>query len=320
MTENEETGLQKAENNQLQQAIGDYLEPSAVLKQIQLVQQVMHEAMKEGEHYGSIPGTSSDKKVLLKSGAEKLGFMFRMIPKYDVACSQLMNGHREYQVTCTLESSRGQVIGQGVGLCSSMESKYRWRKAQLACPVCGKSGTVIKGKAEYGGGWLCWQKKDGCGAKFEDGDQRIENQPRGRVANTDLADTFNTVLKMAKKRAHVDAILTATAASDIFTQDLDDSVRADVVDVQAVEEPPHAGPPKPSKKRQAWEVSLLHARETMKWADDEKIQESAAAAVTDLLPQFDVDSVDELPDEKFDDFLVLLEASFYPGEAKEMSP
>ena len=38
------------------------------------------------------------------------------------------------------------------------------------------------------------------------------------------------------------------------------------------------------------------------------------------LPQFDVDSVDELPDEKFDDFLVLLEASFYPGEAKEMSP
>ena len=33
---------------------------------------------------------------------------------------------------------------------------------------------------------------------------------------------YNTVLKMAKKRALVDAVLTATAASDIFTQDLED--------------------------------------------------------------------------------------------------
>lgn len=33
---------------------------------------------------------------------------------------------------------------------------------------------------------------------------------------------YNTILKMAKKRAFVDAVLTATAASDIYTQDLDD--------------------------------------------------------------------------------------------------
>lgn len=37
------------------------------------------------------------------------------------------------------------------------------------------------------------------------------------------AGNSNTVLKMAKKRALVDAILTVTAASDIFTQDIDDS-------------------------------------------------------------------------------------------------
>ena len=35
-------------------------------------------------------------------------------------------------------------------------------------------------------------------------------------------DVANTVLKMAKKRAFVDAVLTATASSDIFTQDLTD--------------------------------------------------------------------------------------------------
>lgn len=36
------------------------------------------------------------------------------------------------------------------------------------------------------------------------------------------ADIRNTVLKMAKKRSMVDAVLAATAASDIFTQDLED--------------------------------------------------------------------------------------------------
>lgn len=37
------------------------------------------------------------------------------------------------------------------------------------------------------------------------------------------ADMWNTCLKMAKKRAFVDAILTCTAASDCFTQDIEES-------------------------------------------------------------------------------------------------
>jgi hypothetical protein len=39
---------------------------------------------------------------------------------------------------------------------------------------------------------------------------------------TNPADVANTILKMAKKRGLVDAILTVTAASDIFTQDIED--------------------------------------------------------------------------------------------------
>ncbi len=34
------------------------------------------------------------------------------------------------------------------------------------CPTCGKSESVIKSKAEYGGGWCCYKKKNGCGAKW----------------------------------------------------------------------------------------------------------------------------------------------------------
>jgi len=33
------------------------------------------------------------------------------------------------------------------------------------CPACGVAA-IIKGKEEYGGGWLCFKKNGGCGTKF----------------------------------------------------------------------------------------------------------------------------------------------------------
>ena len=155
---------------------------------------------------------------------------FDLAPLLHVETRELANGHREYQVRCTLvHIPTERVYGEGVGLCSTLESRYRYRNADRTCPYCGRT-TIIKGKAEYGGGWLCFQRKGGCGAKFADQDGSIVNQAAGRVENTDLADTYNTVLKMAKKRALVDATLTATAASDIFTQDLEDYTPPEVAE------------------------------------------------------------------------------------------
>ena len=57
---------------------------------------------------------------------------------------------------------------------------------------------------------------------FSEGDPSITNQKAGKVENPDIADCYNTVLKISKKRAYVDATIAATAASDIFTQDLED--------------------------------------------------------------------------------------------------
>ncbi|KKM17042.1 hypothetical protein LCGC14_1679670, partial [marine sediment metagenome] len=37
---------------------------------------------------------------------------------------------------------------------------------RLVCPECGQP-TIIKGKEEWGGGWVCWKKEGGCGAKFD---------------------------------------------------------------------------------------------------------------------------------------------------------
>jgi len=191
-----------------------------VLKQIALIQDIMKNAMKDNEHYGVIPGTA--KPTLLKAGAEKLGLTFRLEPEYQIYEQFLEKNHYYCRVQCTLKHIlTGQRWGDGVGSCSTMETKYKYRSQNRICPKCNQE-TIIQGKAEYGGGFLCWAKRGGCGAKFPDGDVEIVNQKIGRVENEDLADQYNTILKMAKKRAHVDAMLTATAASDIFTQDIEE--------------------------------------------------------------------------------------------------
>ena len=224
--------------------ITDYaMTADSVVRQVNMIQDVMRRVMHDGEHWGTIPGTN--KPTLLKPGAEKLSMTFRFAPTYEIKMTNLPNGHREYEVVTTLTHiPTGAIVGQGVGSCSTMESRYRFRKADQKCPECGKE-TIIKGKKEYGGGWLCYQKKGGCGTKFKDGDTNIENQNMGRVEYDSPADYWNTVLKMAKKRSHVDAVLTATAASDIFTQDVEDMVDNGTVAVATTREGVPMGPPPP---------------------------------------------------------------------------
>jgi len=148
--------------------------------------------MKEGEHFGKIPGCG-EKPTLLKPGAEKLSFMFRLAPEYTVTERACPGEHREYQVICNLRSTRSSIVmGSGLGSCSTMETKYRYRKAEQTCPTCRKA-CIIKGKKEYGGGWLCFAKVGGCGAKFLDGDPTIENQNMGRVEHDNPADYYNCV-------------------------------------------------------------------------------------------------------------------------------
>lgn len=189
-------------------------------KQVQKIQQVMRRVMQDGTHYGVIPGT--DKPTLYKPGAEKLCLLFRLDPEYE--SETIWDGpHMTVKTTCRLfHSPTGTRVSSGEGMCSTKESKYGTRMAKRTCPVCNVEA-IIKGKAEYGGGWVCFKRQGGCGAKFADGDASIESQEVGKIENPDLADTYNTVLKMANKRALIAAVLNGTAASDIFTQDLEDN-------------------------------------------------------------------------------------------------
>jgi hypothetical protein len=190
-----------------------------LVARLAVIKDAMTNAMVDGVDYGKVPGT--DKPTLLKPGAEKLGVLFQL--DVQLTNEKHWNGdHLTVSSTATVyHIPTGARLGFGEGMCSTRERKYAYRKQQRQCPSCG-AAAVIKGKAEFGGGWLCWKKKDGCGAKFSDGDAAIEQQPVGEIENPDLPDVWNTVVKMAEKRARVDAVLAVTGASALFTQDAED--------------------------------------------------------------------------------------------------
>lgn len=191
--------------------------------QRKLLGEYVRSQMIDGTDYGVIPGT--DRKTLLKPGAEKLCGLFHCVAEYTLEdkTEDWERGLFNYRFSCHIVSPSGGVVAEGVGSCSSFEKKYRWRAAERVCPSCGKAA-IIKGKAEYGGGYLCWAKRDGCGAKFGDNDPQITNQAVGQVENPDRADLTNTILKMAKKRALIDAAISLARCSDLFTQDVDETV------------------------------------------------------------------------------------------------
>jgi hypothetical protein len=173
--------------------------------------------MKDGVDYGRIPGV--DKPTLLKPGAEKLGVLFQLDIQLANEQSWGPGDHLTVVSRATVyHAPTGARLGYGEGLCTTREKKYGKRKQERTCPVCGVAA-IIKGKVEYGGGWVCFKKKNGCGAKFRDDDPVITGQEVGEVENPDLPDTWNTVLKMAEKRARVDAVLAVTGATARFTQD-----------------------------------------------------------------------------------------------------
>lgn len=211
--------------------------------------------------YGIIPGTK--KNTLLQPGAQKIAMYFNAFPDSTVEATELGNGHVEYRVVTRLvHRQTGRVIGQGIASCSTMESRYRFREASRKCPMCG-AHAIIVGKAEYGGGYLCFKKKDGCGAKFREDDARITEQPAGKVENDNIHDVRNTALKMAVKRSLVAGAMALGCASELFTQDLEDTFdirdrpQAQTAPGPATESDPTkparapAGGPAPAK-REAW--------------------------------------------------------------------
>lgn len=195
-----------------------------IVERKKLIAQVVADLMKEGEHYGLIPG--AQKKSLWKPGADLLCSLFQLEPDY--VAEEIIHepGYIYYRYKCVLTHiSSGRRVGSGLGSCNSREEKYV-RAGAKKCPNCEKD-TIFRSKprnkAEEADpdklGWFCWSKKGGCGRNFTADDPGVVQQD---TAPKDPSDLDNTILKMACKRSRIDAVLTVTSASDFFTQDVDE--------------------------------------------------------------------------------------------------
>jgi hypothetical protein len=238
---------------------------------VNLMQDVMLEVMRDGTHYGTIPGTKS--KSLYKAGAEKLMATFRLAAKPEVQ-DLSEGGEIAYRVTVNLLSANGNFVGAGIGECSSAEDKYSWRAA-----VCDEE----------------WDEtpENRRRIKFAKWQGKVEKKKQVR---TNPADVANTILKMAKKRAQVDAVITATAASDIFTQDIEDlpeevaaeiagqAIRANPATAAAQQVIPEDSPERDAAIKEAEDVAALGAEKFRamwkQWPPEKR------ALVTDKLTRF----------------------------------
>jgi len=198
-----------------------------IRKQVNLIQEVMKSVMIEGEHYGKIPGC--EKPSLFKPGAEKLTLTFRLAPDYEeLPGSSESDSFIGYKINCKLTHiPTGLVVGNGRGTCNSKEKKYRTRSV-FANKVTDEEKAI---------------------GKLEKRTSK-EGKPYGvYVIPQDPWDVQNTLYKMACKRALIAAVLNVTAASDIFTQDIEDLPEGTVLDNDSVPHKPTVKMPQAKKEK-----------------------------------------------------------------------
>lgn len=228
-----------------------------VREHVNLIQDVMRKVMKENTHYGVIPGCKQPS--LYKAGSEVLLTTFRIAVSVEVEDLSTPDCIRYRVRTIGTHQASGIVVGEGIGECSSDEEKYKWRR----CFNAKEFDTTPESRRRI------------KFTKFGE-DKQIRTEP---------ADMANTVLKMAKKRAQIDLTLTATAASDIFTQDIED----------IPEEIRESAQREPTPEEQAAHRKAVHDEAKARHADSvtfikDRIAAgdvAAAAAEWALIPQAD---------------------------------
>lgn len=221
------------------------LRAADVRAQVNLIQEVMRDVMKPDTHFGTVPGCG-DKPTLLQPGAHKLLMTFRLVADPDMQVIPMDRGHREVRCKVKIYNQAGVLLGAGVGTCSTMEGKYRFRTGPVEFtdkPVPReywdlRNSDPKKAKALLGDGMIPKKNEAGAWVCARQGEKVEHDNP---------ADYYNTVEKMAYKRALVSATLTVTAASDIFTQDIEDMPEV----ISPPQTVPSSNPPEPKQDKGA---------------------------------------------------------------------
>jgi hypothetical protein len=173
----------------------------------QVVLEYYRSQMREGHHYYTIgdgEGKGKGKPALSKEGALNLCSLFKCTPSVEVEEHYTPDGHLAARARCVLTSNRtGAIVANGDGSCTTRESKYAYRWCWPSEVPVELDKTTIAARERW--------TKNGKTLQY-------------KCPNPDLADSYNTVLKMASKRALVDAACKLPLVSELFTQDLEEQI------------------------------------------------------------------------------------------------
>lgn len=233
--------LQKVEEHPLELEIVrglPILSVAAVMQRREMITQIISSAMKEGIHFGVVPGTGrkvkrtnpktkqeeeveEGQRVIFKPGSQLLCSMFQFSPQYDIERQEYHDGHMTFWATCNLFHVNGTLLGRYKGACSTRESKWRYRWDSTGTLVPKEYWDRAKDPTILGGtdyvARKAWVNADPDNPRS----QRIQKWfVFHRVEHTDVSDYYNNCLKMGAKRSLSEAVVTATACSDMFTQDV----------------------------------------------------------------------------------------------------
>lgn len=180
---------------------------SETLTKVKSLQATLKSILVDGHDYGKIPGCG-DKPTLLKPGAEKILMALGITSSYELI-EHTENfegkGFFAYTVKCILLKN-GKKITEGLGHANSKEKKWAYEFVNERDLEPGIDKNLLKKKT--------FNSSNGTYTKYE--------------VDADVNSKANTILKMAKKRSQIDAVLTVASLSEIFTQDFDDLPQEEV--------------------------------------------------------------------------------------------
>lgn len=200
MSDPNETALVPTIEPEAPAILQPWLSVDAVVQRVNIIREIIQKVLVRDVDYGIIPGCG-DKPSLYKPGAEKIAMTFQLHPRYKVKAIRSEKAI-VFSVMCKLYDNNEKFMGAGVGEASTEEDKWLWRKTS---------------KQE-------WEKTP-------EENRRIKSYKEFNAMQVKAspASQANTVLKMSKKRAFCDAVISACCGSEFVTTYDEDSIDADAV-------------------------------------------------------------------------------------------
>jgi len=174
---------------------------------VRMLDDLYRNLLQKDVDYGILPGT--DKPSMFKPGAELLARRIGLeaSSRQEKEIVDRVDPYIQYDYLFEV-FYEGQKIADGRGTCNSLEPKYalRWYYEREIPPKYKKEELEVRrtrnGSVQYGA-------------------------PVSKYTTFGLA---NTIMKMALKRSYIDAILRATGASRIFSQDIEELIDNNIID------------------------------------------------------------------------------------------